>query len=64
MTHDQLCPCNESGHTHYEYAPSRVCTYCRCDLIAQVLKESQRRYAESLIADIETLVWLARKGMR
>jgi hypothetical protein len=44
MTHDPLCPCNESGHTHYEYAPSRLCTYCRCALIAKVRQDERSRH--------------------
>jgi hypothetical protein len=44
MTHDPLCPCNESGHTHYEYSPSRVCTYCRCTMIAKVREDVVNRF--------------------
>jgi hypothetical protein len=52
MTHDPMCPCNEPGHTHYEYAPSRLCTYCRCGLIAKVRDESK-----SAIAAAEQRGW-------
>jgi len=51
MNHDPLCPCNEPGHTHYEYAPSRLCTYCRCGLIAKVRDESKAAIAAAVEAE-------------
>ena len=66
MSHEPLCPCNESGHTHYEYAPSRVCTYCRCDLIAKVREDERTRHqgqSVMLVSAAESAVAAAKADM-
>ena len=66
MTHDPLCACNESRHTHYEYAPSRLCTYCRCDLIGKVREDDRNRHegqSVMLASDAEAAVTEARAEM-
>ncbi len=50
--HDPLCPCTEPRHVHYTYAPSRLCVYCRCALIAKVRADQTAK----AIAAVEALV--------
>ena len=66
MTHDPLCPCNEPSHTHYEYAPSGLCTYCRCDLIGKVREDERTKYqgqSVMLTSDAEAAIAAAEAEM-
>ena len=59
--HDPLCACNESDHTHYEYAPSRLCTYCRCALIGNVRKDMLHKCIAALQLTITSAPTLGQK---
>lgn len=52
MTHDPLCGCNSPSHVHYEYSPSRLCVYCRCDLIAKVRADERDSAIEQIIEEV------------
>jgi hypothetical protein len=43
ISHDPLCPCSEQPHTHYQYRPSGLCVYCRCELIRAVEARAVQR---------------------